>query len=160
MAWVRLCAAGDSAKRSEKIADGMSVEPKGRYAAVVSATGLLRLYDLHVCRASRQTAHPKKLRVIPISAEAAEAALLAGEAAGGNLGGGGGGGGGDDDAGAVESFALPTALSKAPSKALLDAVFPPATGRAPPAWTVGVGVVQQKLKTRLTHELERPRFKH
>ena len=92
------------------------MEPKGRYAAVVSAEGLLRLYDLHVCRAQRQALHPMKLRVIPISAEATEAAAAAAEAPT-----------------AMMSFALPTALSKPPSKALLDAVFPPAAGRGT-AW--------------------------
>ena len=52
-----------------------------------------------MCRAQRQPLHPKKLRVIPVSAEAAEAAAVAAEAPT-----------------AMMSFALPSALSKPPSK--------------------------------------------
>ena len=43
----------------------MSVESAGRYAAVVTGTGLLRLYDLHILCATRQDFHPRKLQLFP-----------------------------------------------------------------------------------------------
>ena len=41
----------------------MSVESAGRYAAVVTGTSSLRLYDLHILCATRQDFHPRKLQL-------------------------------------------------------------------------------------------------
>jgi len=48
----------------EKMAEGLSVEPNGRYAAVLAAKGQMRLYDVHISRAQTQNDHPKKLSII------------------------------------------------------------------------------------------------
>ena len=112
---------GGSSGSKEKMAEGLCVEPKGRYGAIIASKGQMRLYDLHVARAGRQKDHPKRLKTIPISADAKEAAIEAGEVAA--TGGPGRGSGGDE-----ASEGQPP--SPPPSKALLDAVFPPALPRA------------------------------
>ena len=58
---------GDS---KETMAEGLALEPNGRYAAVLAAKGTMRLYDVHVSRAQKQSDHPKKLALISLDDEA------------------------------------------------------------------------------------------
>ena len=58
---------GDS---KENMAEGLALEPNGRYAAVLAAKGTMRLYDVHVSRAQKQSDHPKKLALISLDDEA------------------------------------------------------------------------------------------
>ena len=101
----------------EKMAEGLCVEPKGRYGAVIAAKGQMRLYDLHIARAQKQKEHPVHLKSIPISADVGERTIASGEVAGPGSAG----------------VTLPEAIARkknAPSKELLDAVFPPLIPRA------------------------------
>ena len=100
----------------EKMAEGLCVEPKGRYGAVIAAKGQMRLYDLHIARAQKQKEH-RHLKSIPISADVGERTIASGEVAGPGSAG----------------VTLPEAIARkknAPSKELLDAVFPPLIPRA------------------------------
>ena len=66
----------------EKMAEGLCVEPKGRYGAVIAAKGQMRLYDLHIARAQKQKEHPVHLKSIPLSADVGERTIASGEVAG------------------------------------------------------------------------------
>lgn len=48
----------------QTMAEGLAVEPSGRYAAVTLGKGQMRLYDVHVARAQRASGHPLKLTIL------------------------------------------------------------------------------------------------